>query len=225
MDEHQRTKLLSTCPFFAGLPAEDLQSLAGIATLRRYRHGQLLFCEGDDADSLLVVAEGRLKAYSTSADGDEFVLDVIEVGDSVGEVSLADGGARSATVEALSDAAVLRLPREAVLDLAANSPALTKGLLAAVASVVRRLTGAAADLVFLDLPRRVAKLVLEQGRTSDTAVIDMPLSQTEIARRVGASRQSVNAALRDFERRGWISSSGRAIRIRNAAALSRFVGT
>jgi CRP-like cAMP-binding protein len=89
--------------------------------------------------------------------------------------------------------------------------------------VVRRVTGTAADLVFLDLPRRVAKLIVDEHRSSGSDVIDMPLTQSEIASRVGASRQSVNAALRDFQRRGWITSSGHEIRIRDIRALSRFV--
>ena len=223
MDERQRLAMLAMCSLFAAVPEQELLGLAASATVRRYRRGQLLFCEGDVGDSLLIVAEGRFKAYSTSPDGEEFLLAVVNAGDSLGEVSIADGGTRSATVEAMTDAVTLRLPREAVLTVAARSPALTAAILRALASVVRRVTGTAADLVFLDLPRRVAKLIVDEHRSTGEAVIDMPLNQSEIAHRVGASRQSVNTALRDFQRRGWITTSGHEIRIRDLGALSRFV--
>ena len=223
MDERQRVAVLATCSLFKEVPEKELLALAATATVRRYRRGQLLFYEGDVGDSLLLVVEGMFKAFSTSPDGEEFLLAVVHPGDSLGEVSLADGGTRSATVEAMTDAVTLSLRREAVLAVAAGSPALTTAILRALASVVRRVTGTAADLVFLDLPRRVAKLIVDEHRSSGSDVIDMPLTQTEIASRVGASRQSVNAALRDFQRRGWITSSAHEIRIRNIGALARFV--
>jgi CRP/FNR family transcriptional regulator, cyclic AMP receptor protein len=114
---------------------------------------------------------------------------------------------------------VLRLPREDVLRVATGSPALVRALLGSLAEVVRRLTGAAADLVFLDIPRRVAKLLLTLPPDGGTA-----LTQAEMADRVGASRQSLNAALQDFQRRGWITVARREIGVRDRAALRRFVG-
>jgi CRP-like cAMP-binding protein len=222
VDESSRVRLLTRCPLFADVPEPDLVRLATAAGLRRFRRGQLLFAEGDDGDSLLVVAEGSLKAVSTSPDGEEFLLAVVERYEAVGELTVADGGVRSASVTALTDTAVLRLPREAVLAVARTSPPVAMALLAALAAVVRRLTGAAADLVFLDIPRRVAKFVLAQG--AGGPVVRTRLTQAEMADRVGASRQSVNAALQDFQRRGWITVGSREITLHDPAALRRFVG-
>ena len=78
----------------------------------------------------------------------------------MGELAVADGGCRSATLVALTDCSVLRLPRERVLAVADRSPVLARALMASLAGTIRRLTGNAADLVFLDAPRRVAKLLL-----------------------------------------------------------------
>jgi CRP-like cAMP-binding protein len=215
--------VLATCRLFAGLPESDVRRLAGAATLRHYRRGQLLFYEGDAADSLLVVVEGSLKAISTSPQGEELLLAVVEPGESVGELTVADGGPRSATIAALTDVSVLRLPREAVLAVADQTPALTRALLASLAGTVRRLTGDAADLVFLDVPRRVAKLLLGLPG-SDGGLVQTRMTQTELAERVGASRQSLNAALQGFQRRGWLTVGAQEYRIRDAAALRRFVG-
>jgi CRP-like cAMP-binding protein len=224
VDEQARARVLGECRLLSGLPERDLHRLAADATPRRYRRGQLLFYEGDTADSLLVVVDGSLKAISASPQGEELLLAVIEPGETVGELTVADGGPRSATVAALTDVSVLRLPREAVLAVAEDSPQLTRALLASLAGTVRRLTGDAADLVFLDVPRRVAKLLLGLSNGNGGAVVKTRMTQTELADRVGASRQSLNAALQGFQRRGWVTVGAQEYQIRDAAALRRFVG-
>ena len=93
--------------------------------------------------------------------------------------------------------------------------------MSSIAATLRRLTEAASDLVFLDLPRRVAKVLLSQPRRDD-GVIELKMSQEELAHQVGGSRQSVNLALRGFERRGWIEVHDRAVKLRQAEALARF---
>jgi CRP/FNR family cyclic AMP-dependent transcriptional regulator len=224
VDEQQRARVIAASPLLAGVPAADVRALAAAATVRRYRRGQLLFCEGDPGDSLLVVAEGTLKAFHTSPQGDELLLAVVEPPEALGELTVADGGARSLSVSALTPAVVLRVPRDTLLEVAARSPALMRALLASLAGVVRRLTGAAADLVFLDIPRRAAKFLLTLRGPDETDVVRTRLTQTDMADRIGASRQSLNAALQEFQRRGWITVGAHEIRIRDAGALRRFVG-
>jgi CRP-like cAMP-binding protein len=224
MDQEQRTRILAASRLFADVPTAAIQRLAAGAGFHRYRRGQILFVEGDTGDSLLLIVDGTLKAYSTSAEGEEFLLAVVGPGETLGELVLADGGSRSASVAAMTDAAVLRLPRQAVLDAAETWPQVTAALLKSLADVVRRLTGAAADLVFLDLPRRVAKMLLIEREAAGSDVFETRLTQEEMAHRVGGSRQSVNAALREFQRRGWIAINGHRIHVRRPEALQRFVG-
>lgn len=222
MDADARAEFLGGCPLLRGVPPADLLRLAEAAQLRRYRRGQLLFSEGDAGDSLLVVVSGSLKAFSPNAEGGELLLTVIERYQSVGELSVVDGGARSASVSALSDATVLRVPRETILAVAAHSTELSRALLDALASLIRRLTGSAADLAFLDIPRRVAKFVLT--RVNGEGRPAARLTQADMAAAIGASRQSLNAALQDFQRRGWITVRPGEIELRDAEALRRFVG-
>lgn len=125
-----------------------------------------------------------MKAVSLRADGAELLLAVVERHQVVGELTVADGGTRSAAVTALTDVTLLRIPRTSVLAVAASSPELTQALLGSLAAVVRRLTGSATDLVFLDIPRRVAKLVLARGTNGSAPA---RLTQTEMAAAVGAS--------------------------------------
>lgn len=214
---------MSVCPLFADVDEADLRELAAVGSLRRFRRGQLVFSEGDPGDSMLVVVEGSLKAVSSSVHGEELLLAVVDPAGVVGELTIADGGQRSATVTALTDTVVLRLGRDAVLAVAAGSPALTRALLGSLAEVVRRLTGAAADLVFLDTPRRVAKFLLSLEESGSSSHIRSRLTQTEMAHRVGTSRQSLNSALQGFQRRGWITVAAHEIELRDPSALRRYV--
>lgn len=223
MDELARARTLARCPLLADLPERDLRRLAAAATVRHVKRGQLVFTTGDAGDSLIVVADGRLKAFHSSPEGEELLLDVVDPGGSLGELTVADGGPRSLSASALTNATLLRVPRGAILEVAATSPALTSALLAALAAVVRRLTGSAADLVFLDSRRRIAKLVL-QLCPPDGARVRTGLTQGEMAERVGTSRQSLNTALQDFQRRGWLTVSGGDLALLDAASLRRFVG-
>jgi CRP/FNR family cyclic AMP-dependent transcriptional regulator len=206
--------LLRKSSLLGTLDEEDLVRLVQRSRLRKYRRGQVLFTEGDPADAVLIVTEGRLKVLVIADDGREHVVNIAEVGDTIGELALADAGPRSATVEALDEAVVMVVDRAVV----------EQKLLRALGAHVRRLTGQNADLVFLDLPRRVAKLLLYRMRQTKHSVIELGLNQTEIASMLGGSRQSVNQALREFEKRGWILSEGSTIIIEDAERLRRYAG-
>jgi CRP/FNR family transcriptional regulator, cyclic AMP receptor protein len=222
-EQHDVAAILAGVSMFAGLPTADLELTASSSRLRRYPRGQVVFSTGDPSDSLLVVVSGRMKVLLRSADGGELMLAVVEAGAVIGELGVIDGGVRSADAETLEVTEVLVVPREVVLDLQSRLPEVAAGLLAAVASGFRRLTDATADLVFLDLPRRVGKALLDSPRDA-RGVIDLGLSQEQLAHRVAGTRQSVNLALRGFERRGWIAVNGRQIVLREPAALARFSG-
>jgi CRP-like cAMP-binding protein len=147
-----------------------------------------------------VVASGLLKVVVTSEDGEEMVLVTLGLGEALGELAVVDGGPPSASAEALEPTEVLVITRDALLELAARDRGLTEALLLALGRLLRRLTEQAADLVFLDLPGRVAKLLsglaAERGSpVADGVELDAHLTQSDLARMVGASRQSVNQIL------------------------------
>jgi CRP-like cAMP-binding protein len=216
-DALRRTNLLGS------VPDADLAALAGASRARGFRRGQVVCTMGDPGDTLIVVVSGRVKVTVRSADGGELILMAVGPGGTLGEVSVADGGPRSADVETLEDSRLLFLPRERVQDICARVPAAAQALATSVAATLRRLTEATSDLVFLDLPRRVAKALLSQPR--DGAGLILPhLTQEQLAHHAAGTRQSVNAALRGFERRGWITVDGRAVTVCQPEMLARFAG-
>jgi CRP/FNR family transcriptional regulator, cyclic AMP receptor protein len=217
------TGILRETTLLGSVPPGDLAVLVAASRLRAFRRGQVVFMTGDPGDTLVVVISGRVKVVARAADGGELTLTVIGRGGVFGELSVADGGPRSADAETLDECQLLFVPRDTVWDICSRVPPVAQALAGSLAATLRRLTEAATDLVFLDLPRRVAKVLLGQPR-GDDGVIRLMVSQEELARQAGGSRQSVNAALRGFERRGWIEVHGRAVTVAQAAALGHFTG-
>jgi CRP/FNR family transcriptional regulator, cyclic AMP receptor protein len=215
--------ILHRTDLFRSVPAEELADVVASSRLRTMRRGQIVFTTGDPGDTLIVVVSGQLKIIARSTDGIELTLAFIGPHGTLGEVSVADGGPRSADVETATDSQLLFVPRQAVRAVCARVPAAADVLASAIAANLRRLTEATSDMVFLDLPRRVAKMLISQPRGGD-GVLEQQLTQTEYARQLGSTRQSVNLALRGFERRGWIELNDRSLTIRQPEALARFAG-
>ena len=218
------SSILRATTLLRSVPAEDLDAVAAASRLRRFRRGQIVFTRSDPGDTVIVVVSGRVKVTVRSADGGELTLAIIPPGGLLGELGVVDGGPRSADAETLEECQLLLIPREVIRDVCARVPAAAQALTSSIAATLRRLTEATADLVFLDLPRRVAKVLLSQPRGED-GIIQPRLSQEELAHQVGSTRQSVNAALRGFERRGWIEMHDRAVAVKQPGALGRFAGT
>jgi CRP/FNR family transcriptional regulator, cyclic AMP receptor protein len=221
--------LLRRTRLFAELREDTLRALADRSVERSYpRHGRL-FYQGDPGSGLYVLASGLVKVVVTSEDGEEMVLVTLGPGDAFGELSIVDGGPRSASAEALEPTVALVITREVLLDLATRDSGLTEALLRTLGALLRRLTEQASDLVFLDLPGRMAKLlaVLAAERGSETPEgieLDANLTQTDLAGMVGASRQSVNQILQGFARRGYLQVRGRRIVIHRLDLLRRRAG-
>ena len=215
--------ILGQTSLLRSVPEQDLKAAAAASRLRSYRRGQVVFTRSDPGDTVIVVVSGRVKVTVRSADGGELTLAIIGPGGLLGELGVVDGGPRSADAETLEACQLLLVPREAIRDLCARVPSAGQALTSSIAATLRRLTEATADLVFLDLPRRVAKILLGLPQGAD-GVIRLRLSQEELAHQAGSTRQSVNAALRGFERRGWIDLQDRTVTVTQPDALGRFAG-
>jgi CRP/FNR family cyclic AMP-dependent transcriptional regulator len=221
--------LLSNTRLFGTMSADALQRVAEKARRRSYSRGEVIFREDDPGDALCVVVKGLVKIYLTSVDGDEMLLVTLGPSAVFGELPMVDGGLRSASAAAVEPSTLLTLTRSALLEALSSSPQLVDGLLRSMGSMVRRLTDQAADLVFLDLHGRVAKLLLglaEERGTTDAAglALDLHLTQTDLANMVGGSRQSVNQVPHSFERRGYLELDGRRIIIKKPDLLLRRAG-
>ena len=224
MDVHRATTFLARSALFSRLAPETLREMAQEMRTRTFRKGALIFHQGDPSDSFYVLVEGRVKVFVTSEDGDEMVLATLSPPDALGEVALFDGGERSASAEALQAVTAMALSRSTLLAVLRKDPNAAEALLHSAGSLLRRLTGQAADLVFLDLEGRVAKLLITMGGrygqpASSGIEIDLGVTQSDLARMVGGSRQSVNQILGGLKARGFIDIRGGTVVLSQPEAL------
>jgi len=202
--------LLRTIPLFDGLDGAALEALAALARSRSCAPGVVIVAEGDLGDAVHLIVSGRTTVSVATAGGRSATLGEMGPAEIVGEISLLDGGARSATVTALTAVELLSIDRAPFLALLERTPRVAVALLVVVAGRLRRLTHWADDLAGLPVPARIAKrllgLLVEHGQQTGPCRfrIALKLSQPELAARVGATRESVNKHLRRWQRAGII---------------------
>lgn len=228
MERGEAIAALTQTALFRDVGGTAVEHVAARLVERRFRRGEAVFREGDDGDSLHVLVAGLVKVTVTSPDGDDLVLAMLRPPDTFGELAVLDRGVRSASAWAAEDTTALALSRAALDECMRETPALATGLLRSLSAVVRRLTDQTSDLVFLDLHGRIAKLLLGMadsgGSEPSDRVLDLQLTQSELASMVGGSRQSVNQILHSFEHLGYLRMEGRRIVIRRPDLLARRAG-
>lgn len=218
--------VLSRAPLFEALDDEGSKALRSCMREVRLTRGQTLFGEGDDGDRLYVVLDGKMKLTRTAPDGRENLLSVLGPGEMFGELSLFDPRPRTASAIAVTDCRLAALAHDELRPWLDKSPQVAVTLLGALARRLRRANDVMADLVFTDVPGRVAKALLDLaerfGKQSDDGLhVHHDLTQEELAQLVGASRETVNKALADFAGRGWIRIEARAVVILDIDRLKR----
>lgn len=219
--------LLRAVPLFAELDDDAYAALAGRLRRDHLARGKDLFREGDHGDALHVVVEGKVKICRTAPDGRENVLAILGPGDLLGELSIFDTRPRGATATAVVDSVLATLLRDDFHEWLGEHPRVSYDLLRALAVRLRQTNEAMADLVFTDVPGRLAKTLLglaeRFGTAADGGAIHVAhdLTQEELAQLVGASRETVNKALADFATRGWLRVDGRAVLLLDPDRLAR----
>ncbi len=208
--------VLKQAPLFQGLDDEAAAALSAAMTTIRLDKGAVLFREGDTGARLYVVLSGKIKLGRSGSAGRENLLAVLGPGQMFGELSIFDPGPRSTTATAVTRCEMRSLDQPELFRWLTGRPEVARGMLAQLAGRLRRANDVAADLVFSDVPGRVAKALLELasrfGDTRDDGVhVNHDLTQEELAQLVGASRETVNKALADFAARGWIRLEPRSV--------------
>jgi CRP/FNR family cyclic AMP-dependent transcriptional regulator len=218
--------VLRRAPLFDGLDEESARALARQMAEVKLSRGEHLFMEGDDGDALYVVLEGKMKLTRAATDGRENLLSVIGPGEMFGELSLFDPRPRTSSASAVTDAVLASLKHEALIPWLRERPEVSMHMLRALAQRLRRANDVMADLVFTDVPGRVAKNLLDLAdrfghQEADGLHVHHDLTQEELAQLVGASRETVNKALADFAARGWLQISARSVLILDAERLRK----
>lgn len=220
-------EVLARSGVFQGVSAEAAEPVARQLEEFQLPRGSTVFAEGQPGDSLFIILEGKVKIVRRAPDGRENVLSVMGPSDQFGELSIFDPGPRTATATALTDVTLAKMSQQALLPWIAAHPEIGVQLLQVLARRLRRTNDTVADLIFTDVPSRVAKSLLAMadrfGSRDDSGLLRVThdLTQEELAQLVGASRETVNKALADFAHRGWLRLEGKTVLVLDEDRLRR----
>lgn len=219
-------EVLRRAGLFQGVDPADVEALGNQFEIFDAPRGTTLFNEGEPGDSLYIVLSGKVKLGRKSTDGRENLVAVMGPADQFGELSLFDPGPRTATAVVVTDARVARLGKASLTQWVIDRPQIGLQLLRVVARRLRRTNTMLADLIFVDVPGRVAKQLLQLAQRFGSVDggqlrVTHDLTQEELAQLVGASRETVNKALADFAQRGWLRLEGKSVVILDRERLAR----
>ncbi|ABK73796.1 cAMP-activated global transcriptional regulator CRP [Mycolicibacterium smegmatis] len=219
-------EVLARAGIFQGVQPSAVAALAQQLEPVSFSRGQVVFTEGEPGETLYIITSGKVKIGRKSVDGRESLLTLMGPSDMFGELAIFDPGPRTSTVTALSDVQAVMMHRKVLRNWIADRPEIAEQLLRVLARRLRRTNDNLSDLIFTDVPGRVAKQLLHLAqrfgtREGNSLRVDHELTQEEIAQLVGSSRETVNKALSDFAQRGWIRVQGKSILIDNTERLAR----
>lgn len=213
------TDFLSTVPLFRELDRAAVRGFAEYTRERKFSKGAMIVAEGDPGDSLFVVRSGEVKVVLAGEDGRDVILNVLNVGDHFGELALIDGRPRSAHVIATQASSLLMLSRADFRRQVEQSPQVAWGLMVELSRRLRQADSTIGSLVRLDVPGRVAKVLLEHATPGEPATLNKPLTHQTIAQMIGASRETVSRAMAEFREKQLISMQRRIVTIVDRTAL------
>ncbi|ARP99793.1 Crp/Fnr family transcriptional regulator [Pseudorhodoplanes sinuspersici] len=212
-------------PIFGVLDSDLLERLRAHALQKTFSHGTTIFSKGDAGSSLFVILEGQVKVISFSPLGKNAVFNVLSAGDIFGEIALLDGGERTADVTAVTDCKLMVIERRDFLPLVHGRPDIAQKLIEVLCARLRNTSRQVEEVMFLDLAARLAKALIRLlPPNSKSGHNKLMLTQNEIAQIVGASRESTNKQLREWEEKKWVRLERGGLIVLSPDALSVLAG-
>jgi CRP/FNR family cyclic AMP-dependent transcriptional regulator len=214
----------------AALPDETLKRLERIAEQRQYRRRQVIHFADQPGDYVYLLCTGRVKIGRVSERGREMTLYLLGSGEIFGETGLIGADEPYELVaETLEDSLIIVFRRADIMAALEQSPAATRALLKIISGRRMLAENQIADLVFLEVPKRLAKLLLRLQERPDKnsgqigQTLPGKMTHQELANVIGSTRETTTLILNDFKRKGLIDFLGRKILITNRAGLEHLV--
>jgi CRP/FNR family cyclic AMP-dependent transcriptional regulator len=201
-----KRSLLRAHPFFKGLDEAVIDWLVPRAVSHRVKKGTVLFRKGDTGSKLYAVCAGAVRISATSEQGNYAIFNLIVPGDIFGEIAFLDRGPRTADAVVIESGELMVVERRDFILLLQEHPEVSMRLIEILCTRLRRTSEQVEDIIFLGLPHRLAKVLMHLYRrpSTDEAPNKIRVTQQEISQMIGASRESTNKQLRDWQRRKWL---------------------
>lgn len=216
--------ILARNHLFRGLPDRVIERLAAVALRRTYAKHERIFSQGGPGDALYGVISGRVRIGAVGAGGQEVFLNIMEPDDSFGEIAVIDGMPRTAGAVAMEPTELTAIRRADLFEVLRAEPELSIHLLSLFCDRIRWASDLVEESVFLTPAARLAKRLLSlaqlHGRKTERG-IEFKISQSELAKFLGMSRQNVNEKLQVWKAMGWVSLSRGRLLIVDVRSLKR----
>lgn len=207
-----------------------LKKVASYTVTRRLQPGQVLFSEDEEAQGLYIIAEGELRSVRESAEGREQVLSTERAGAVLAVTPMFNGGKFYSTMVADTPATVLCIEKKHFQELCQEHPEFLWSLARILAHRVRHYSALVETLAFKNVDQRLAQHILTVARDRGVAsgsgcVVELKLTRSEIASRLGSTREVVSRAFTHLQKSGLIQLEGRRLVIvPDMKALNAFAG-
>ena len=215
--------LLGNCALFSGLSADERAAIAARARIRTFNAGETIFAMGAPGDQLIALLSGMIRISIPSSEGKELLLAIIRPGEVFGELAVLDGKERSADAIAEKACIVAILNRHDILSFFERNPSRWLEVIKLLCERLRQTDRAFADVALLELPIRLAKVMLRiinrEAKSEEARQAKIQFSQRELANMVGGTRESVNKCLRNWQRSGFVQISEGSIIVIDPSAL------
>lgn len=220
-DKLQRLDMLRKNEYFDTMPDSLLEQIADHMQLREYERGEVFFWEGDLCDGLYVVMQGSAKIHRISPQGRQYIVRVLQEGDTFAEVPAFDGGVNPVNVEALETCSVWVVDSETLRGLILSHPQFAQKVLVNFGTMLRGMVRKVSEMAFYQVTHRLARLISElpPDKTGTASL----MTQEQMAARLGTVREVVARSLKELERSGAIQVENRRIRIVDQAVLSQWM--
>ena len=211
---------IARVPLFEGLPPEQIEDLAMIATDQIFNKGETIFSEGEEANGFYVVITGRVKIFKLSPDGKEQILHFFGQGEPFGEVPVFTGQHFPAHASAMEESRVFFFPRKSFVDLIKRNPSMALNMLAVLSKRLRRFAALIDDLSLKEVPGRLAAYLLYLSEQNKGArVLELTVTKAQLASLLGTIPETLSRILGKLSSQGLIETDGRRIRILDREAI------
>lgn len=216
--------MLHANPFFKDLDASLIDRLVAHAVTRKVTKGTVLFRKGDAGSRLYAVCAGAVRISVPSEQGQDAIFNLVPPGEIFGEIALLDGGERTADAVAIENSELMVIERRDFVPLLQQHPEMAMKVIEILCARLRKTTEQVEDIVFLGLPNRLAKALLQLHRRAGAASPGrISITQRELSQMIGTSRESTNKQLREWERKKWLRLERGGLLILSPAALASLV--
>ncbi len=214
----QRINTLRGNTYFTDLPEPLLKEIASHMQLREYQRGDILFWEADPCDGLHIIESGSAKIFRLSPQGRQYIVRILQEGDTFAEVPAFDGGPNPVNVEALEISRVWVINGEKLRSLVMLYPAFAKKVLENFGEMLRNMVRMVSEMAFYQVTHRLARLISEQNAEETPP----HWTQEQLAAQLGTVREVVARSLKELERSGAIRIEDRRIRVADNNVLQQW---